>query len=595
MTDMKGTGTMTVDTPGSKRIRVLGQKQSKYGCRTCKQRKIKCDESLPTCQRCSRSGRACGGYERVSRSRVVNHHALVKLVGSPPWTPPWYRPEQQHMVDLTLALFSLDPHRVYNKTSLEFASILLPQLVATRPYVNAAAGVLGAAYDKCILRQAHHEDQPLITRLSLNALRQMQDELQRPEPEMVPLMLTAMLLAGAESIQHKHQDALCHILGAFTINNLQSDSSPGSCGSTPPAPLTHHDVFSSASSFHDVLSRVDYHISMFAWGRPPQFPPLPVTTQMLYPSTVDDLTTGHAALQQWGLHFIGKAMTPDWVERIDFPSDLIEQQDYMVAWLNRWLQTYNSVFGKRGSNSPRVETAHLKILKAQVLTMLIAAANIKPPTQVSYDSYAPEFEEIIQCVEDVLNSNDSNTNSPAGSPHNHKSPLLPYSPIPGIIHPLNFTARKYRDSVSRRRAIDLLRRAGIEGPFHGVFEARVATRVVEIEEDRKPFKPLLAPHEVLKPSDIPDRNRIYISCLADDESELPHEGRQDCLDVNARSNNIARPWPVIKFIRRKGLAPTWRKVKDERTTQHVGNIAAQAEDDMWDIWEEVAHEAWPGT
>lgn len=32
------------------------------GCLTCKQRRLKCDEGRPTCQRCAVSGRSCGGY-----------------------------------------------------------------------------------------------------------------------------------------------------------------------------------------------------------------------------------------------------------------------------------------------------------------------------------------------------------------------------------------------------------------------------------------------------------------------------------------------------------------------------------------------------
>lgn len=192
--------------------------------------------------------------------------------------------------------------------------------------------------------------------------------------------------------------------------------------------------------------------------------------------------------------------------------------------------------------------------------------------------------------------NDSIDDGPAGSPHNKKSPLLPYSPVPGIIHPLNFTARKYRDSVSRRRAIHLLRHAGIEGPFHGVFEARVAARVVEIEEDRKPFKPVLASDEVLTPNDIPDRNRIYICCLADDESELPPIQIQGNVvgKVQLRSNDAAPKRPVIKFIRRKGLARVSRNVKVDRHTLYSVHPPIKAESNIWDIWDEVPDDSWPG-
>ncbi|VUC23755.1 unnamed protein product [Clonostachys rosea] len=34
------------------------------GCLTCKQRRVKCDEGKPSCQKCFRMGRQCGGYEK---------------------------------------------------------------------------------------------------------------------------------------------------------------------------------------------------------------------------------------------------------------------------------------------------------------------------------------------------------------------------------------------------------------------------------------------------------------------------------------------------------------------------------------------------
>lgn len=35
------------------------------GCTTCKQRKIKCDETKPECLRCTRAGKICLGYEEI--------------------------------------------------------------------------------------------------------------------------------------------------------------------------------------------------------------------------------------------------------------------------------------------------------------------------------------------------------------------------------------------------------------------------------------------------------------------------------------------------------------------------------------------------
>jgi len=491
------------------------------------------------------------------------------------------------MAQLTLTLFSNDPYQLYSKTSAEFSFVLLPQLVATRSYVNAAAGTLGAAYDKYFLHQGHGHDHQLITRLYLNALRQVRDELQRPEPEVVPLLMTAMLLAAAESIQHKQKDAVRHLFGAFSIIGLENGICSNSRPTTPAEPPRRNCIVQGLNSIQDVFCTLDYHISMFAWGRKPRFPRLPVNDQMLYPTCMEHLAAGHHPLQQWCVHFIAKALEPEWEEQIDFPETLRAQQVYLVAWLKRWLHAYALILDNPTSQPSHAQKSQFTTLKAQTLIMYIAVSNIKPPTQVTYDTYAPEFEEIIRCAEYVLNPTDS---IKQGAP---SRPLLSYSPVPGIVHPLYFTARKYRDSVSRRRAIYLLRHAGIEGPFQGDFEARIAARLVEIEECRKPFKPVLEPAEVLRPSDIPDRNRVYMSWMVDDPG--PEFGTRHAGGTAQR---------LLRFSRRRKLAPTSRSTKTESWPPNVnGGIVAHdfggemiatpnvrddgGEGKMWEVWDEV--------
>ncbi|KIW03327.1 uncharacterized protein PV09_05539 [Verruconis gallopava] len=40
-------------------------KKSRNGCLTCKARRMKCDETKPTCRQCARRGAACGGYPKI--------------------------------------------------------------------------------------------------------------------------------------------------------------------------------------------------------------------------------------------------------------------------------------------------------------------------------------------------------------------------------------------------------------------------------------------------------------------------------------------------------------------------------------------------
>ncbi|KEQ96519.1 hypothetical protein AUEXF2481DRAFT_642171 [Aureobasidium subglaciale EXF-2481] len=47
----------------AKRQRAVGIKYSKNGCRTCRIRRVKCDETRPDCNSCTSTGRTCDGYK----------------------------------------------------------------------------------------------------------------------------------------------------------------------------------------------------------------------------------------------------------------------------------------------------------------------------------------------------------------------------------------------------------------------------------------------------------------------------------------------------------------------------------------------------
>lgn len=440
------------------------------------------------------------------------------------------------MVHLGVSLVASRPRLAHNKTNADMFSILVPQLAATRPVVNIAAGAFGAAYDKVILRRNRNDQ--LCTEVYLNAIKHLRHELQKSEKEILPLMVAALLLAAAEAIQNKLKLSMHHLHAAFSMVKASSKERLG---------MSMQDDLQSVSH---ILHCVDYHISMFTWGVEPHFARLPVTQAILYPTTLQDLTNGHAIMQQWCLHFVSQALNDAWKESSDFPPAMVAQQDHMIAWLKRWLQTYTQLFEK-AHPTPTTDSLQHLTLKAQTLTLLIAVSNIKPPTQVTYDHYAPEFEEIIRCADTVLR-----LRSVTGLPR--------YSPFQGVIHPLNFTVRKYRDPVSRRRAIQLLRLAGIEGPFHGEFESRVAARLVELEEGRAPFKALLGPDEMLSLADIPDSRRVYLCWVAtppDEHDEIGEDGiirRRMCFSRRLRPVN-----------------------------------AADRSQALWEVWEEEIEGRWP--
>jgi len=54
------------------------------GCRICKLRRVKCDETHPSCRRCSRAGLACKGYDSELKfidenSRIEHTHTVIRM------------------------------------------------------------------------------------------------------------------------------------------------------------------------------------------------------------------------------------------------------------------------------------------------------------------------------------------------------------------------------------------------------------------------------------------------------------------------------------------------------------------------------------
>jgi len=65
---------VSADAPGTKSRRV------RTGCLTCRERHLKCDEKLPICQNCCKSGRTC--------KRGLRLNFIDIQVKNPPMAPP---------------------------------------------------------------------------------------------------------------------------------------------------------------------------------------------------------------------------------------------------------------------------------------------------------------------------------------------------------------------------------------------------------------------------------------------------------------------------------------------------------------------------
>ena len=54
---------------------------SYVGCITCKAKRLKCDETKPTCQQCARRSVACGGYKKDFKWRPFEETSFTGKSG----------------------------------------------------------------------------------------------------------------------------------------------------------------------------------------------------------------------------------------------------------------------------------------------------------------------------------------------------------------------------------------------------------------------------------------------------------------------------------------------------------------------------------
>ena len=175
----------------------------------------------------------------------------------------------------------------------------------------------------------------------------------------------------------------------------------------------------------------------------------------------------------------------------------------MNAWqrkysdlLQRWSMAFDAFLELHGDTFTCKEREGVTVLQIQKLSAYITLDVGRSTTddQTLWDVYCPLFEEMVTLAESIV--------EPAThSGHRSLDRKLSISLDKGIIGPLYEVVSKCRHPAIRRKAISLLRSASRqEGVWNALLTAKVAERVVEIEEEG-----LL---EVSDCSDVPDWARI---------------------------------------------------------------------------------------
>lgn len=507
---------------------------------------MKCDEARPFCLRCTRLNRVCKGYvqdapvqspEDDSPACQEQTRVLIpKTVAIMPWTRA-LQPrtatrdlEQIQLSRLACAVLVTDPQRDANGLQSFLWSTYLPQCCYSIPLVSAAASALGACYASTQLKMQSPTQNSVALKHYHKAIRLLRQDLRHINYGPMPLLMACVLLTAVEALNRNLLGALMHLKGVYHV--LLPSTSSDSSRSLRDSPVPQIDSLHVGSPFDqactagedliDLFRNLDvqtvtyserYYLLSLAPG-PAQCPSV----------TFSDLKNGCSILLDLvhsSYHFIASASEHKY--RRTGWSDMTIEQCRHISWLHSWLNCFDRMIRGEGSCEESklsdLELCRALVLKSRCLSTLIHVSTILDAYQTSYDKFAPQFADIIDCARKVLGMN-----SPTSTRSKYADGVLPhFSLCPGIIQPLVLTARNYRHSRLRREALSLLRYAGIEGPWIGAMDAAVARRVIEVEEQA--FRNSLAPSSAVEqssgeililPSDIKEQDRICDYTILDE-------------------------------------------------------------------------------
>ncbi|KAF5534099.1 transcriptional regulatory moc3 [Fusarium phyllophilum] len=205
--------------PGTKRTRT-NVKQSKFGCLSCKKRRVKCDETRPSCRRCLFSKVSCLGYPIGTPPCPSLRAAEAALLStrSPRRSP---TSSLDRYVHLACTVLSQGPRRAKSESEILFWSYAVPQMIHSMPAVQAAAAAFGASYDEHMLRS---REGLATTRNYHLALRLVQNEVSDPRNGAWPCMVACLLMAVTETLQQRSDRGYMHLQGALAMMAARGNS-----------------------------------------------------------------------------------------------------------------------------------------------------------------------------------------------------------------------------------------------------------------------------------------------------------------------------------------------------------------------------------
>ncbi|KAH8693810.1 hypothetical protein BGW36DRAFT_399066 [Talaromyces proteolyticus] len=474
-----------------------GKKKVKTGCKTCKTRRVKCDESRPACRRCISTGRVCSGYgiwggggspyNQPQSNRALSVYCTPVPAGN------LSREEQIHFdwfLDKTTRKFA-------GLFVSDFWETLVFQASAQEPAVRHAIVALSAAhrieqgeglwaipttYGFDVEQFTLQQYNKAITHLRIVTGSTGKDNLR-------VALITCMIFVTLEYLRGQYQKGSTHLYYGIQLLSNISVLQPRS--SISPNILSHAEDFAH-NALIDSYSRLSIQAAMFGhvpWhmfvmSRDPRENALPYTFSSLLGArqTLDDLLNRIHCLERHCYRLRASQLPTKNLETLDIQRKILDD-------LSLWRKIYDASLARIEADADRKEKFGLRLLTIYYELAVVMASVCLSEDEIIFDSHTENFIAILTGFVNLWNYWASLTTEIKEvkdmlcDPESEKS-CHGFTVESGFILPMYYTALKCRIPRIRRLAIRILRSAPHrEGVWNGPLLAKVLEEVIRIEEN----------------------------------------------------------------------------------------------------------------
>ncbi|KAL4860825.1 hypothetical protein BDV12DRAFT_181064 [Aspergillus spectabilis] len=528
----------------------------KSGCRTCKIRRVKCDEQRPSCAKCVSSGRACDGYGIWGQPAVVPSRSKGLSVLYPPQAVPGLDQDERghlhrfrHLVAGRLA----EPFGSY------FWNSLVLQMSLSEPAVLHASIALTSAYELFLpshgISPPGHtaSNVPFLLRQYNQAIKALTSNIKSENPISLRTAAVSSLLFICLEILRGDLNAMqAHFnSGVKLLTQLQSRQNQSRITSdmilVKDDTLAYDDHLVAAFTqlnlqfltLGNSSQRKGTFVSSFSYSRRIHIPPVF--------QTGDEARRSFTSIIVAVIHLCKEFEQTAHLSGAHIPipsAAVLEKQQALQVAMSEWVESYErSIVSLSLSISPQ-QRIGLTILRIYADMFIIVTGTCLTIKETAYDTYLSVFELLIRRYDSFSAQGSASQSSSAPG----VCKLDPCFTIDtGFFPPLYFTALKCRNYVVRRKALLLLQQyPTMEGPWTGPMVAKVAGYVIDLEE--KNFsKVLRSPPASSSGSTIlieDDKSKTPRTSLATPDVVLPEFCRIHCVECklpnrHEKESNIA--------------------------------------------------------